>query len=760
MACDRDTTLAAACTSGIGKLRSKIQLLQAWAQLLCTGFAPPGAASLILDDGINPPTIIFNPVGVYDLSGEAWVSVTAINATGITSLIFSNNLPLTSLSITGSPALPNLTVINTSIVALDLSNQTEFNVLIIESNALMTSVDLSALNHTDDDLTIDDNAALTTINLGSLVYVSGDIAMADNVALVNLSLPMESFSGGLDLTGCTLLETLDISVLTSQGSGGVGLTMDCTDNANLETITWPADWPFVDSFTVDLSGCGLDQTTVDFCLEKADAAAVALTASTIDVSGGTSAAPTVGTGLTAAFALIAAGNTVLYNTVAVAAASLVTYNSVSTVATAFTTGAYTPTANALVLAFVYTTSAPVISSVTGNGLTWKLVNRSSTAAGGLRVAVYRSMGASPTNTGLSVNISAPSAAGIIIHVQEYTGVNTGGTNGSAAIVQAIPAFANTVTIAPFNTNSLNSTVGAIVTSNNPTGASLEGSWTQDVNQAQTPSGAIGAFVAHRLATTDNSFTSGVAANVACLSIEIMSAYSQAYVTQPSAIANLVTWCRSDTGLFQDAAKTTPCTNGTAVYVWDNMGNSGALPDFIQATLARRPLLDTAGTNGLPKVVFNTSRLEQTLATAQPWTAFIVGKYTSLTTTTGPWIADGDTNPQAAEISTQTDGKAQMFAGTGTIIGTVALNGLPGLLNFYFDAANSIFFLNNFLSIGPGSIGTTGLTAPVLGDYTSAPGNYLNADYYEVMVWSRQLTKAEQAQVQIYAQNRYAIAYEV
>lgn len=35
MPCDLETTMADACTSGIGKLRKRIALLRAWAQLLC-----------------------------------------------------------------------------------------------------------------------------------------------------------------------------------------------------------------------------------------------------------------------------------------------------------------------------------------------------------------------------------------------------------------------------------------------------------------------------------------------------------------------------------------------------------------------------------------------------------------------------------------------------------------------------------------------------------------------------------------------------
>ncbi len=111
--------------------------------------------------------------------------------------------------------------------------------------------------------------------------------------------------------------------------------------------------------------------------------------------------------------------------------NLTTFQSSSTVLTAFTTSSVTPAANSLVLCFVF--GGPAVTSVTGNGLTWELVYDGYTPQSTVNadsISVYRAMGAAPTAGGVTANLSGAAAAGVIIQVQQYTGVDTSGTNGS------------------------------------------------------------------------------------------------------------------------------------------------------------------------------------------------------------------------------------------------------------------------------------------------------------------------------------------
>ncbi len=437
---------------------------------------------------------------------------------------------------------------------------------------------------------------------------------------------------------------------------------------------------------------------------------------------------------------------------------LESFNSVSTVATNFVTAAYQPTGNALVLAFIYGQSTDV-SSVTGNGLTWVLVNVTNRSSGNQQSCwIYRAMGASPTNTALTVNMLTASSSGIIIHIQEFVGVNTGGTNGSGAIYQALNGVAlGNITIAPLNPNGWNTIVGTCVVNANPSGAFLEAGWTQDLDTAQTPSTSVAAFIAHRLTTTDNSFTTGTVGSRGCIALEIVNVYSVApAVTQPSGLANLEVWVRSDTGTFQDAAKAVPCTDGTTVYTWDNMGNTAVVSDFIQATALLRPTYNTAGgLNSKPRITFGgTQSLHNLSGTfAQPFTMVVIGAYTNGLGGFAPWLWSDPT--AGAQLTTQTglSGAPWIYAGTveqsirafasGTIVGI-------------FSGTNGTLYVNRIDSTPAQFVGANGFaTGMVIGELAAQA---LIGDIYEVMFFSRALSLSEVSQIQIYAQSQYALNY--
>lgn len=440
--------------------------------------------------------------------------------------------------------------------------------------------------------------------------------------------------------------------------------------------------------------------------------------------------------------------------------SLTTHQDLSVAATSFTTADYQPHPDALVLAFIWCTTNPP-TTVTGNGLTWVLVTQTTTTPPNniQRLSVWRAMGAAPTSTGLSVT-GAGGQAGIIIHVQEYLGVDQTGTNGSGAIYQAFNTLANGVTIAPLNTGSMNAIVGACVLMADPTGATAEANWTEDVNLAQTPSFSLSAFCAHRLATTDNSFTSGMAGNVACLALEIINAYANPpAIVQPSAIANLAIWARSDTGVYQDAAKLVPCVaDGDPVWTWDNMGNTVLTADWIQATGALQPVYNaTGGFNGLPRISFNGDRLSLISgAIAQPVTIVIVANYSGNLGDYAPYLWDS-VGTSFLTVDGLLGNVPYVYAGT-LRYGTIAITATPTPIVAVVNGASSALYTGTISNLAVGTVGAGNIVASV--STGGAPGGtyFLVGDEYEIMVFSRALTTSEISQIQIYAKNRYGFSY--
>lgn len=149
------------------------------------------------------------------------------------------------------------------------------------------------------------------------------------------------------------------------------------------------------------------------------------------------------------------------------ARSALTSGSSATNGTSYSSASITPTANNLVLLAVFGEATVdgndgFPSSVSGNGLTWVKIGE---AAGDTfsDVSLWRAMGSSPSAGTIDLTF-ATTQTGVLWAIQEFSGIDTGGTNGSAAVVQ----FATTaggsganflVTLAAFS-NANNATFGA------------------------------------------------------------------------------------------------------------------------------------------------------------------------------------------------------------------------------------------------------------------------------------------------------------
>lgn len=147
--------------------------------------------------------------------------------------------------------------------------------------------------------------------------------------------------------------------------------------------------------------------------------------------------------------------------------------------TNYTTASVTPTANALVLlATVATRNSTTcsdndVTGVAGNGLTWVNIDRQCFSNAGSpvqTVELWRTMGASPSGGTINFDFSATTQLNASWAVIECTGVDTGGTNGSGAIVQSAknliePGTSLTVNLAAFGSAN-NATLGAFGNSTN------------------------------------------------------------------------------------------------------------------------------------------------------------------------------------------------------------------------------------------------------------------------------------------------------
>lgn len=108
--------------------------------------------------------------------------------------------------------------------------------------------------------------------------------------------------------------------------------------------------------------------------------------------------------------------------------------------TSYTTAAISPTANALVLVSVQNTTVsgtPNTPTVTGCSMTWTQVITDRLGSTVLRMTMFRGLSASPgSGCALTIDFAGQEQTDITWVVNEWTGVDTGGTNGSAAVVQS------------------------------------------------------------------------------------------------------------------------------------------------------------------------------------------------------------------------------------------------------------------------------------------------------------------------------------
>ena len=121
----------------------------------------------------------------------------------------------------------------------------------------------------------------------------------------------------------------------------------------------------------------------------------------------------------------------------------ITQNFTTAGVTSVNTASVTPGSNKLELLSVASrtgiTTNPNQPTATGNGLTWVVITSvvyDNTSSSRRRLTTFRAMGASPSTGAITIDFGGQTQTTIDWILDELTGTDTSGTNGSGAIVQS------------------------------------------------------------------------------------------------------------------------------------------------------------------------------------------------------------------------------------------------------------------------------------------------------------------------------------
>jgi len=133
--------------------------------------------------------------------------------------------------------------------------------------------------------------------------------------------------------------------------------------------------------------------------------------------------------------------------------------------TSYQTPSITPSANKLVLASIWTDDSvnSCMPTLAGNGLTWVRINSQIVDHG--EITLFRAMGASPSSGVVTISCGSGNNTSWGWSIDEFSNIDTSGTNGSGAIVQnntngARGVSSLTVTLGSAFSSSQNATYGA------------------------------------------------------------------------------------------------------------------------------------------------------------------------------------------------------------------------------------------------------------------------------------------------------------
>lgn len=205
-------------------------------------------------------------------------------------------------------------------------------------------------------------------------------------------------------------------------------------------------------------------------------------------------------------------------------------------ASSFNTASVSPSANNLILLSVSCrrtdSTQPVAPTVTGNGLTWVKVNEiyfDTDSTSRKSLFVFRAMGSSPSSGAITMDYGAQSITQTTWQVNQASGVDTSGTNGSGAIVQSATnkdevsgGGTLTVTLSAFS-NSNNATFGAFACDTVGAGPTVGSGFTMigsNDDQSNTVSQSGSEWKSTNDTSVDMTFASAAGAKMGGIAVEI------------------------------------------------------------------------------------------------------------------------------------------------------------------------------------------------------------------------------------------------
>jgi hypothetical protein len=226
--------------------------------------------------------------------------------------------------------------------------------------------------------------------------------------------------------------------------------------------------------------------------------------------------------------------------------------------------------------------------------------------------------------------------------------------------------------------------------------------------------------------------------------------------------------------------TEPIDDGTAVRLWSDQSGNGY--DATQSTTAARPTYIASGLNGLPVVRFDgtddrlglgASALGM-LRNVAGATVFVVVKYSDIVgaNRTSFFLSNGTATTSARiQIRTTTTPKYQVLGRRldADSSQNVASSQATSTTNFvvqsaFFNYQNTLLqqYINGAKDGEKTDFQTAGNTSDTDSQNSSigsdgTPGNFLNGDIAEIIVYNRALNTSELAQVHRYLSRKWGIA---
>ncbi|MGD1078804.1 MAG: N,N-dimethylformamidase beta subunit family domain-containing protein [Candidatus Sulfotelmatobacter sp.] len=534
----------------------------------------------------------------------------------------------------------------------------------------------------------DDSGNLETPSPGVIVAASTNAQ-----ALTSMTLNANSVSGGNTVQGTVMLGQ-------PAGSGGVAVSLSSTNPSVASvppSVTVPAG-QFSANFTVTSFGVSLP-TSVTI-----SATYVATTSATLTVTNALPPPP----GTLAIDAFVAKDQT--------------------TAATTLTSVAFsTSVSNELVLALVATdalSASITVTSMTGGGLTWNLVQRTNTQLG--TSEIWRAFAATPvSNATVTATLSQSVLSSIL--VMSFAGVDTSGTNGSGAI--GATASANAASGAP--------TASLTTTRNNSIVLGVGNDWDSAIARN---AGANQTVLHQDLSTSGDTYwmqmqSAAIPTRGAVVSINDTSPTTDRYNLSVAEVLPALAGTLSISGTI------TPSTSASGATVTLSGAASGTATASSSGTYSFQDLLSGSYTVTPSKagVVFTPPSQSVTLSSANGTANFTAATLQSIAVSPATATVQAGSTKQFTATGTYSDGSTQnittqvIWSSSNTNVATINSSGLASAIAG--GSSSIVASLGGGETAISGSAGLTVQATPLVIATTTLPSGLEGQAYVATLVAS-------------------------